>query len=113
MTLVFLDGELQSMSALGSFRCGSDDTWRDGRWTPTKGLPLVRFRQDDHRLIVRQHGSIPDVEPPVTVDYALRGELADDKEAANGTLGAQVVFGRGHDSMYCHGRVSFTASARS
>jgi hypothetical protein len=34
----------------------------------------------------------------------LRGELADNEDSANGTLAAQVVFGRGHDSMYCRGK---------
>jgi hypothetical protein len=36
--------------------------------------------------------------------------LADDESSAKGTLAALAVFGRGHDSVYCRGRVSFSAS---
>ncbi len=107
--LAFVDGKLQSVNTLVSFRCGREDYWRNGRWNPTKGLPRVRFRQDGRRFIVRQNGRIPEVEPPVAVDYVLRGELADDEDSANGTLAAQVVFGRRRDSMACRGTVGFSA----
>jgi hypothetical protein len=108
--LEFLDGKLHSVNTLVSFRCGREDYWRNGYWNPVEGRPQVRFRQEDRRFNVRQNGTIPDVEPPVAVDYVLRGELAGDEPSANGTLSAQVVFGRGHDSMSCRGTVSFTAS---
>jgi hypothetical protein len=61
---------------------------------------------------VREKFKLPDYEPPGAFDYTMSGELADDESSAKGTLTARAVFGRGHDSVLCRGRVSFTASER-
>jgi hypothetical protein len=110
--LVFLDGKLHGVQTLASFQCGTEDYWRSGKWTPTRGFPGVRIREDGRRFEVREKGTLPEIEPPVTVDYVLRGRLADGEESATGTLAARVVFGRGRDSMSCRGTVRFTASDR-
>ncbi len=62
---------------------------------------------------MRDKFKLPDYDPPAALDYTMTGKLPDDRSSAKGTLIAQAVFGRGHASMYCHGRVSFTARARS
>jgi hypothetical protein len=109
---VFLDGRLHSFDTRTSFWCPTWRVWRGGLWTPTKGLLGVSFRQDDRRFRVRQKGTVPDLEPPVALDYTMTGELADDRASATGTLTARAVIGRGHDSVFCRGRVAFSAAER-
>jgi hypothetical protein len=107
--LVFLDAKLLSFDTTVSFWCPSHRVWSDGLWKPTKGWPGTSFRQDDRRFRVREKGTLPDLEPPTALDYTMRGELADDERSASGTMAARAVFGRGHDSVYCRGTVSFRA----
>ena len=109
--MVFLDDELQGFDTTVSFSCpsqGARRVWRYGFWSPT---PRAGFRLDGRRFRVRDRFELPDYDPPAALDYTMTGELADDRSSAKGTLSARAVFGRGHGSMYCHGRVSFQAAA--
>ena len=110
--MVFLDDELQGFDTTVSFECPDRrawPVWEAGFWSPT---PRASFHQDGRRFRVRDKFKLPDFEPPVALDYTMTGELADDRASAKGTLIARAVFGRGHGSMFCRGRVSFTASER-
>jgi hypothetical protein len=105
--LVFADDELQRFDSTVSFWCPSSRVWHDGLW---QSSPATRFHQEDRRFRVRQRGAFPDFDPPVTVDYTMTGELAGDRGSAKGTLLGRAVFGRGHDSEYCRGSVTFRAN---
>ena len=110
--LVFLDGKLQGFDTTVSFECPDQrawPVWQAGLWSPTA---RASRRQDGRRFWVRERFKLPDYEPPGAFDYTMGGELADGESSAKGTLIARAVFGRGHDSVYCRGKVSFTASER-
>ena len=107
--LVFLDGKLQGFDTTVSFECPDQrawPVWQAGLWSPTA---RASRRQDGPRFRVRERFKLPDWEPPGAFDYTMTGELAEDESTAEGTLTARAAFGRGHASMYCHGRVSFSA----
>ena len=106
--LVLDDGKLHSFATGASALCPEREVWHSWEWHPSDGNP-VRFRQDGRRIYVRERAEFPDAEPPAVLANAMRAELAKDGDSIRGTIAARGIWGVGHDSVFCAGRVSFGA----
>jgi hypothetical protein len=110
--LVFRGGKLFSVDTRTSMWCPATRGWQDGIWQPVDGPRAVRFRHEGRRFDVRQRGLANASRGRVRLNYAMRGELAEDERKATGTITAAGRFGGAKKALACRGTVRFRATRR-
>ena len=110
ITLGVVDGQLQNFDTVVRTDCTGGRTWKT-RWYPADGNP-VPFHQDGGHIHVVERTRRPELDPPFQSAFTMDGSLADDGAVARGRIDAHALWGRGDDSVACHGTTTFHATAR-